>query len=56
MLVIFSVIMYVVNHFLPLEPGLKNLVMLVLGIIFLIWLLSMFMGYATPFPGHWRSR
>jgi len=56
MIVIFAVIMYAVNNFLPLEPGLKNLVVLVIGVIFLIWLLSMFMGYSTPFPGHWRSR
>jgi len=56
MIVIFAVIMYAVNHFLPLEPGLKKLVVLIIGIIFLIWLLTMFLGYSTPFPSHWRSR
>ena len=56
MIVIFSVIMYVVNTFLPLDPGLKNLVVLIIGIIFLIWLLTMLVGYVPPLTHGWRAR
>ena len=56
MVIVFAVIMYAINTFLPLDPALKNIVVLIIGAVFLVWILSMFLGYATPFPGHWRSR
>ena len=53
LVVIFAVISYAINAFLPIEPGLKNLIMLVLGLIFVIWLLLALTGHA---PVLWRGR
>ena len=54
MIVVFALVVYVVNNFLPLDPALKQLVMLILGVILLIWLLSMFAGWAPPLTHGWR--
>jgi hypothetical protein len=51
-IVIFAVISYAMNTFLPLEPGIKNLILLIVGVIFVIWLLTALVGVA---PVHvWR--
>ncbi len=53
LVVIFAVISYAINAFLPMDQGLKNLIMLVLGLIFVIWLLLSLTGHA---PVLWRGR
>ena len=45
-LIIFAVVAYVINNYIPLDPGLRQLVMLILGVILLIWILLMFTGHA----------
>ena len=44
MIVIFAVIMYALN-FIPLDPPLRQLVLLIIAVIFLIWLLMVFTGH-----------
>ena len=44
MIVIFAVIMYALN-FIPLDPPLRQLVLLICGVIFLIWLLLTLTGH-----------
>lgn len=55
LLVIFAIISYAINTFMPLDPPLKNLVMLVLGVVFVIWLLASLGGYVPPLHA-WRAR
>lgn len=52
-LVVFAIVSYVINTFVPLDPALKNLVMLILGAILLVWLLACLAGYAPVTP-LWR--
>lgn len=52
-LVVFAIVSYVINTFVPLDPALKNLVMLILGAILLIWLLACLAGY-VPVTPLWR--
>lgn len=43
-LLIFGGILYVVNRVFPLDPGLRTLINIVLGIAVVIWLVSLLMG------------
>jgi hypothetical protein len=52
-IVIFAVISYAINTFLPLEPGIKNLILLIVGVIFVIWLLTALLGGGSPIH-FWR--
>ena len=51
-LVLFAIVAYVLQHYVPLEPGLRNLIMLVLGVIFLIWIIMTLTGTGPGVP--WR--
>jgi uncharacterized membrane protein len=42
--IILAVIYYVITTFIPLEPRLRQLVLLIVGMIFLIWLLLALTG------------
>jgi uncharacterized membrane protein len=52
-LILFAIISYVLTAFIPMDPRLRQLVMLVLGLIFLIWILLAVSGYA---PTIWHGR
>jgi hypothetical protein len=45
-LVILAVICFIVQNYLPLDPPLKQLVLLIVGVIFLIWLILLLTGTA----------
>jgi hypothetical protein len=44
--VVLGVVAYVIQTFIPMDPRIKQLVLLVLGVVFLIWLLLALMGQA----------
>ena len=48
LVVILGVIWYVVSV-LPIQPPFKNIVLVIIGAIVLIYLLSLLFGYAPPF-------
>lgn len=54
LIIIFSVIVYILQTFIPMDPRLRNLVMLILGVILLIWIILALAGTAPLFPlrGH----
>ena len=41
-LVVIGLIMYGVNHYLPLDPGIKKIINIVVIIVVCIWLLALF--------------
>jgi hypothetical protein len=48
-LLILGIVCVIVNNLLPLDPWLKQIVMLVVVILFLIWLILLLSGYTSPF-------
>jgi uncharacterized membrane protein len=42
--IVLAVVYYVITTFIPLEPRLRQLVLLIVGMIFLIWLLLALTG------------
>jgi uncharacterized membrane protein len=43
-IVILSLVFYIIQTFLPIDPKLKQLILLVVGVIFVIWLLLAVFG------------
>ena len=44
-LVVLAVIFYIINNFLPIDPPLRQLILLVIGVIFVLWLLLTLTGH-----------
>ncbi len=52
LVLIFGVILYIIQAILPLDPALKNIAVLIVGVIFILWLLFAVLGYAPLVPVH----
>jgi hypothetical protein len=50
---ILGVVAYVIQHFFPLDPRMQQLALMIIGVIFLIWLLLALIGQAPVW--HWRG-
>lgn len=50
-LALFAIVAYVLQNYVPMDSGLRNVVMLILGIIFVIWILLMLTGHAPTWGG-----
>ena len=51
MLILFAVVAYILNTYVLLDPPLRQLIMLILGVIFVIWVLLALAGYAPVWHG-----
>jgi hypothetical protein len=49
---ILGIVVYIIQHFFPLDAQMKQLAMLIIGVIFLIWLVLVLLGQAPV----WRWR
>jgi hypothetical protein len=52
LLLVFAVIAYIVNTYFPFDPHLKQLILLILGVVLIIWILLAVTGYAPLMPLH----
>ena len=50
LLVLFAVIAYIINTYIVIDQHLRNLIMLVLGVLLLIWIILAIAGTAPYIP------
>jgi hypothetical protein len=50
---ILGLVAYVIRNFFPLDPKMQQLAMLIIGVIFLIWLIFALLGQAPVW--HWQG-
>ena len=53
--VLFAIISYVIGIVWPLDPALRQLILLIVAVVFLIWVVTALAGYA-PALHTWKGR
>lgn len=51
LLLLFGIIGYIVDHYMPFDPPTKQLAKFILGVILLLWLLLALAGYTPVWHG-----
>lgn len=55
LLIVFAVVAYVLNTYVVLDLHLRNLIMLILGVLLLVWIILALAGSAPLFPVRGRG-
>lgn len=46
-LILFAIIAYVIQTYIPLDPPLRQLIMLVMGLLLLVWIILLLTGHVS---------